>query len=91
MTGEEIRTRIESFLVRHLRSEGVGRDCDIFGLGLVTSLFALQLVEFVEGEFSLMVETEDLELDNFRSVDAIAQFVERKRAPSRARDGKQAP
>lgn len=53
---------------------------DIFKLGLVNSLFAMQLVMFVEQEFGISVEGEDLDLDNFCSVRAISAFVTRKLA-----------
>jgi len=33
---------------------------------------------FVEKEFHIHVENEDLEIDNFKSVNAIANLVERK-------------
>jgi methoxymalonate biosynthesis acyl carrier protein len=38
----------------------------------------MQLVLFVEQEFNISVENEDLELDNFRTINAIANLVERK-------------
>jgi acyl carrier protein len=41
-------------------------------------MFALQLVMFVEKQFGITVDSEDLELDNFRSLSAIAGLVERK-------------
>jgi methoxymalonate biosynthesis acyl carrier protein len=41
-------------------------------------MFAMQLVMFVEKEFGIIVEDEDLDIDNFRSVNAIAGLVERK-------------
>jgi acyl carrier protein len=42
------------------------------------ALFAMEMVLFVEKEFSLTVENADLDPDNFRSVSALAAFVERK-------------
>ena len=51
---------------------------DIFKLGLVNSLFALQLVMFLEMEFDIKIENEDLELSNFNTVNNIEQFVSRK-------------
>jgi methoxymalonate biosynthesis acyl carrier protein len=44
----------------------------------VNSMFAMQLVLFVEQEFNISVENEDLELDNFRTINAITNLVERK-------------
>lgn len=52
-------------------------DDDIFELGIVNSLFALQLVLFVEQRFAIQIGSDDLERDNFKSVSAIAQLVER--------------
>ena len=50
----------------------------MFALGFVNSMFAMQLVMFVEQEFAVAIEDEDLDLDNFRSVDAISSLIERK-------------
>jgi len=76
----EIRTHIRQFLGQHLRGYEVRDDEDIFASGYVNSLFTMQLVLFVEREFGLVVADEDLERSNFRSVDALAAFVARKRA-----------
>lgn len=53
-------------------------DDDIFALGLVNSLRALEIVVHVETTYGIEVEVEDLELDNFRSATRAAGFVERK-------------
>ncbi|TNE55279.1 MAG: acyl carrier protein [Bacteroidetes bacterium] len=53
---------------------------DIFKLGLVNSLFALELVVFLENSFGIQVENEDLDLNNFRSVDNMNDFVAKKTA-----------
>jgi acyl carrier protein len=81
VNAEPVKRAVEAFLEQHFRPGDLGRDDDIFARGLVTSLWAVQLVEFVEAEFGVHIESEDLELDNFRSVNAIALFVERKSGP----------
>jgi acyl carrier protein len=80
MSSEERRTKIKSFLSRYLRNQDVGDDEDIFALGFVNSLFAMQLVLFVEQEFDVIVENEDLEIENFASVNALLGLIERKTA-----------
>ena len=55
-------------------------DEDFFAGGTVTSLFALQLIAFVENAFAVEVEAEDLDLANFRTINAVASFVGAKRA-----------
>lgn len=74
------KAKIREFLARFFRDHQLADDEDIFATGYVNSMFAMQLVQFVEGEFGIAVESEDLELDNFRTVDAISALVERKTA-----------
>ncbi len=77
---DEIKARVTAFLLRHIRRPELRDDENIFALGFVNSLFAMQLVMFVEQEFGVAVENDDLEIDNFSTVAAIAALVERKTA-----------
>jgi acyl carrier protein len=77
---ESNQAKIKTFLSKYFKNHDLRDDEDIFALGFVNSLLAMQLVMFVEKEFGVTVEDEDLDLDNFRSIDAIAQLVERKTA-----------
>jgi acyl carrier protein len=56
----------------------IEEDQDIFERGIVDSLFAMQLVAFVEQEFSITAEPTDLDINNFCSISALTRFVERK-------------
>ncbi len=51
---------------------------DIFKLGFVNSLFAMKLLTFIENEFNIKVENEEMELSNFNSVSNIVGFIDRK-------------
>lgn len=75
---ESNKEKIREFIGRHFRGHQLGDDEDIFASGFVNSMFAMQLVQFVEQGFGIEVENEDLEIDNFRSVNAIAALVDRK-------------
>jgi methoxymalonate biosynthesis acyl carrier protein len=75
---DEQKQKVRAFLSRHLRNHELGDDEDIFALGFVNSLFAMQLVMFVEKEFGVTIDNEDLEIDYFRSINAICNLVERK-------------
>ncbi len=79
MTTDTIRPTILTFLEQFIDVD-VADDEDLFASGLVNSLFAMQLVLFVEKEFSIKVENEDLDLANFRSVNAITGFIQNKLA-----------
>ncbi len=73
-----VHQKIKDFLGRFFRNQDLKPDDDIFALGFVNSLLAMQLVAFVEKEFGVSVEDSDLDLENFRTINSIAQLVERK-------------
>lgn len=75
---ENIKTTIRGFLKKHFRSYEIKNDENIFELGFVNSLFAMQLVMFIEKEFEITIGNEDLDLKNFSSIDLIAELVKRK-------------
>jgi acyl carrier protein len=75
---DQVQSRIKEFLSRFFKNHDLKPEEDIFALGFVNSLLAMQLVAFVEKEFGVAVEDDDLDLDNFRSIQAIASLVERK-------------
>ena len=72
------KQRIRDFVSRFVRGHDLADNEDIFATGFVNSMFAMQLVQFVETTFGITVESDDLDIDNFRSIDAIAALVERK-------------
>ena len=77
---DQTQTKIKEFLSRFFKNQDLQPEDDIFALGFVNSLLAMQLVAFVEKEFGIRVGDEDLDLDNFRSIQAISNLVTRKQA-----------
>jgi methoxymalonate biosynthesis acyl carrier protein len=73
-----MKEKIREFLGRYFEERDVKDNDNIFELGLVNSLFAMQLVNFVEQEFDITVENEDLDLDNFKDINSILSLVESK-------------
>ena len=57
---------------------------DIFQLGFVNSLFAMELVMFVEKTFGVTIPNDELKIDNFRTADSMAELVGRLAEPSSA-------
>ncbi|WP_411970304.1 acyl carrier protein [Saccharothrix longispora] len=80
---EAIVGRLRAFFASVLPEIDLEPDQDYFALGLVNSLLALELVTRVEKEFGIEVDVEDLDLDNFRTMDRIAAFVRGKLAAAR--------
>ncbi|TMR30961.1 acyl carrier protein [Actinomadura geliboluensis] len=74
----EIEQRIGAFLEVKTKVTWE-REVDLFASGAVSSLFAMELVVFVEGEFGVTVEGADLALDNFRTLRSMSTLVTRLR------------
>lgn len=72
------KDKIKKFLSQFFGNHDLQDDEDIFALGFVNSMFAMQLVLFIEKEFEIAIENEDLEFDNFRSINSMVSLVERK-------------
>jgi len=76
MTIVGIKPRLREFC--SLRAPGLDDEDDIFKVGGVNSLFAIELLTFVEEAFGITLEDGDLERKNFSSISAMAALVERK-------------
>lgn len=76
----QIQVRIKTFLSKFFGNHDLQPGEDIFTLGFVNSMFAMQLVLFVEQEFQIAIENEDLEFENFRTINSIANLIESKTA-----------
>ncbi|MFE0047368.1 acyl carrier protein [Streptomyces albireticuli] len=50
-------------------------DQDLFAVGGMSSLFAMQLVVHLEKTYGITISGADLMLDNFRTVDAMVRLV----------------
>ncbi|MEV3914137.1 phosphopantetheine-binding protein [Streptomyces canus] len=72
------KEKIADYLSRFFPVHDLKDEDDIFELGFVSSMFAMQLVSFVEHEFAIEIDNDDLDFDNFRSVKALDEFVARK-------------
>jgi methoxymalonate biosynthesis acyl carrier protein len=74
-----MKEKIKTYLLQKIGGDApLNSDDDIFEQGLVNSMFALQLVMYLEKEFSIKIENDDLQLSNFNTVDHIEQFVQHK-------------
>jgi methoxymalonate biosynthesis acyl carrier protein len=74
----EIRDGLLGFLGERVKAT-VTPEQDMFAAGLVSSMFAMQLVVHLEEAYGIAVVGSDLKLDNFRTVDAMTALVLRLR------------
>jgi acyl carrier protein len=77
MTTREV---VAAFVRSAFGQPDLSEAADIFESGLVESIFAMELISFVETTFAIEVEYEDLDVANFASIDRISELVDRKLA-----------
>jgi methoxymalonate biosynthesis acyl carrier protein len=81
VTAEAIEQALLSFLAERVKSS-VEPDQDLFKTGLVSSMFAMQLVVHLEEAYDIAIIGPELKLDNFRTVQAMISLVLRLRDAS---------
>tara|TARA_R110002050_G_scaffold62083_1_gene136794 strand:+ start:937 stop:1191 length:255 start_codon:yes stop_codon:yes gene_type:complete len=82
MTKEDIAPQVHDFVAKFLQGAEFDDDDDIFALGLVNSLMAMQLVLFLEKEFAVKFAKAELKLDNFRTVERMTDLLLTKLQPA---------
>ena len=76
--------QILGFITSRFPQAGVTESADIFSLGYVNSLFAMELVMFIEKTFAITIPNDELRIDNFRTVEAMTSLVGRRQAAAAA-------
>jgi len=74
----ETKRKIRGFVAKFMDVGDVGDGDNFFEKGMVNSLFAMQLVNFVEKEFEIGIDDDELDIENFKSIDCIAALIESK-------------
>jgi methoxymalonate biosynthesis acyl carrier protein len=78
LTAETIEEKLQEFLTAKTK-QSWDPDVDLFASRAVSSLFAMELVVFMESTFDIAIEGPDLVLDNFRTVHSMSALVLRLR------------
>jgi acyl carrier protein len=76
-----IEQRIHGFLLEKFplaRKAGVGKDTALLEKGILDSLGILDVVSFLETEFSIVISDDELVPKNFQNLSALSVFVLRK-------------
>lgn len=72
--------RIHGYVVKRFPAaqQSLAHGDNLLGSGIVDSLGILDIVDFVEEEFGIVIDEEEFVIDNFQSIDRIAEFVHAK-------------
>ena len=75
---QQVKGTVRQFILRSINMPDLNDDDDLFEMGIANSLFAIQLMTFIEKTFALDVELEDLDIQNFKSLNASTAFIMKK-------------
>ena len=77
---QEIQETVKSYIEERIDLEDLSEEINIFDEGIVNSLFAIEIMTFLEKIFAIKIGMEDLDMANFQSINAIVDFVQKKEA-----------
>ena len=78
---KEKRAKLREFIVENFlfgKDEGLEDDASFLDEGIIDSTGILELVNFLEEEFSINVEDDELVPENLDSINNVTAFLERK-------------
>lgn len=85
-----VQEQIASLFLARLKLEVPSVDSDLFETGALDSLAFVELLLYLEQEFGIRVSIEELEMDYFRSIARIADFIVARNGGSGAPGGQSA-
>jgi len=86
LTADHIQLALGQFLEERVKTT-VAMQQDLFKSGLVSSMFAMELVVHLEDEYGIAIVGPDLKLDSFRTIEAMTELVLRLSAVKADNDG----
>lgn len=78
---KELTDRVHEFILQKFplaRRRSLRENDNLLESGVIDSLGVLEIVTFLNEEFSLAIEDDDLTPENFQSIQSIAAFVEQR-------------
>jgi acyl carrier protein len=82
-----VTARVQRLFQGALNVEPPSIETDVIETGLIDSLALVELLAAIEQEFDLELPLDELEIDNFRTVETIAKFVVDSGGPEGANGG----
>ncbi len=68
---------LKFFIEKNKADDNLTWDTDLLAGGYVNSLFALEIVMYLEKEFKIRIKRKDINDENFRTINNMSALVER--------------
>jgi acyl carrier protein len=75
-----IKEKVKSYIhqAAHVENDKIRDESMIFKEGYLDSMGFMVLITFIEEQFGIKTNDEDLTEENFESINAISEFIDRK-------------
>ena len=76
-----VASQLADYILRNIsliEKEAIGEDDDLLEEGLIDSLGIVQLLEYISQNFSVNIDADEIQPENFASVRAIEVLISRK-------------
>ena len=70
-----VSERVQQLFLETLNVQVPSEEADLIESGLIDSLALVELLFAIEREFSVSLQRDDLEIENFRSVNRISEVI----------------
>ena len=70
-----LQQQVTALFAEKLNLDVASAETDLIETGLLDSLALVELLARLEESFDVSISPDDLELENFRSIDSIARFI----------------
>lgn len=75
-----IRDDVEKYIYELSNNDKIDHTVNLFEGGFLSSLDALSLFTFIEDNYNISIDDEDLGVENFGSIDSIVSYIEKASA-----------
>jgi acyl carrier protein len=77
----QIQEKVKQFILKtsYISEDQISNDSLIFAQGIMDSMGFISIIDFIEEDFSISAADNELLESNFESINAIANFVSRKK------------
>ena len=79
-----VMNEIEKFLLSEiivdfdLEEKSIAPDKDLISTGIIDSMGILKLTSFIEKNFDIKINNEEIVPENFQTLNALSEFIEKK-------------
>jgi acyl carrier protein len=88
MNTGEVASRVRGYITENFLYTRpgftVGDDDSLLGNGIIDSMGVIEVITFIQEEFSITIEDDDITEENLGTLSAIARYVVGKQAQSKA-------